>query len=82
MEAAVAGGIAEILGDCGGNLSCCTCHCYVDADWAGRLEAPAAAELAMLDGVLEPREHSRLACQIRVAPELDGIELHLPASQF
>jgi 2Fe-2S ferredoxin len=82
MEVATGAGVDAILGDCGGNLSCCTCHCYVSDDWAGRVPAPDAGELAMLDGVLERQPNSRLSCQIRVTEEIDGIELHLPERQF
>jgi 2Fe-2S ferredoxin len=35
----------------------------------------------MLEGVPEPRANSRLCCQIRVTPEIDGIVVHLPAEQ-
>jgi len=35
----------------------------------------------MLDNVREPRPTSRLACQIAVIAEMDGIEVGLPASQ-
>ena len=82
MEAATEAGVDAILGDCGGNLSCCTCHCYVADEWAARIPPPDAGELAMLDGVLERQPNSRLSCQIRVTRELDGIELRLPERQF
>jgi ferredoxin, 2Fe-2S len=35
----------------------------------------------MLEGVPEPRETSRLCCQLRMSPALDGIVVHLPAEQ-
>jgi 2Fe-2S ferredoxin len=82
MEAATGAGIDAILGDCGGNLSCCTCHCQVADAWAARVPPPDAGELAMLDGVLERQPNSRLSCQIRITPELDGLELRLPSRQF
>jgi ferredoxin len=36
----------------------------------------------MLGFVLEPRETSRLACQIRLTAALDGLLVELPARQF
>src|SRR4051812_567029 len=33
MEAAVANNVPNVIGECGGCLSCATCHVYVDADW-------------------------------------------------
>ena len=61
MEAAVNASITEILGDCGGSLSCGTCHAYVDPDWYDRLPAPSQDEKDMLECTLAPRGNSRLA---------------------
>ncbi len=37
----------------------------------------------MLDMTAAPREpHSRLSCQIVLAPELDGLVARLPATQY
>jgi 2Fe-2S ferredoxin len=82
MQAAVNQGIDGIIGDCGGACACATCHCYIDATWAGRLPAPQAGERAMLDCVIDPTEHSRLACQVKVTDELDGMVVRLPAAQY
>jgi 2Fe-2S ferredoxin len=35
----------------------------------------------MLEGVPEPRDNSRLCCQIRMTAELDGVVVHLPKDQ-
>lgn len=83
MRAAVDAGIEGIAADCGGMLSCATCHVYVASDWAGKLPAPAEDELAMLDFTAAPRrENSRLSCQIVVGPELDGLTVELPETQY
>lgn len=82
MEVAVSDGTTNIIGDCGGNLSCATCHCYVAEPWADRLPAPGDSENAMLDGVFDRQPNSRLSCQIHLDPALDGIELRLPERQF
>jgi len=83
MQAAISAGLDGIAADCGGLLTCATCHVYVAPDWADRLPAPEADELGMLDFAAAPRrEHSRLSCQIVIGPELDGLTLELPERQY
>lgn len=67
-----------ILGECNGSLACATCHVIVDAEWAARLPPPSDDEEAMLDTVFDLRPTSRLSCQIRICPALDGIRMTLP----
>ena len=66
---------------CGLRPSCATCHGYVDARWAAELPPKSETEVFMLEGVPELRENSRLCCQIRMKPELDGIVVVLPDEQ-
>jgi 2Fe-2S ferredoxin len=66
-----------VRADCGGLLACGTCHVYIDAAWAGRLPPPGEDELAMLEMALDPEEHSRLSCQIRLDGGLDGLGVRL-----
>ena len=83
MHVALAHGVEAIAADCGGCLQCATCHVIVDADWLARLPSPAEDELAMLEmtaAALEPG--SRLACQIVLAPALDGLRARRPATQY
>ena len=83
MQAAVAAGIGAVAADCGGMLTCGTCHVYVDPAWAERLPPPVDDEVAMLDFTASPRRpHSRLSCQIVVQPEHDGLTLELPERQY
>lgn len=62
----------ELLGEymegtCGGQMSCCTCHVYLDPDTFASLAPPEQAELDMLDLAHEPRSRkSRLGCQVRL----------------
>ena len=81
MEAAVANNIPNVVGECGGNLSCATCHVYVSDDWSGRAGPAGDFEDPMLD-VAEAgrRPTSRLSCQLRMSPALDGIVLIVPQS--
>ncbi|MBL8707584.1 MAG: 2Fe-2S iron-sulfur cluster binding domain-containing protein [Rhodospirillaceae bacterium] len=79
MEAAVANNVPEVIGECGGCLSCATCHVYVDAEWADRAGPPGDMENDMLEvTAAERRGTSRLSCQIVSSDALDGIVLHVP----
>lgn len=77
MQVARAAGL-PVTGDCNGSLACATCHVIVDHEWAGRLPPPTEDEEAMLDTVFDVRPTSRLSCQIRLDPALDGIAVVLP----
>lgn len=81
MEGAVKAGIDGIDADCGGQLSCATCHVYVANDWAKRIPQMTSDEEALLEFAAERRETSRLSCQIVVRPEMDGLEIHIPVCQ-
>lgn len=84
MHGAVYNGVEGIVGECGGGLACATCHCYVDAAWAGRTGGPSSQdETDMLESTAaEIRPESRLSCQIVMTAELDGLVVHLPAKQY
>jgi 2Fe-2S ferredoxin len=83
MRAAQAADVDGIAADCGGCLTCATCHVIVDDAWLLRLPPPQADELAMLEMTAAPREPgSRLSCQIVLAPKLDGLRARLPNTQY
>lgn len=82
MEAAKQADIAGIEAECGGSCACATCHVYVDAAWRDKVGKPANMEEDMLDFAFDVREESRLACQIRITAELDGLIVRVPAKQF
>ena len=65
-------------GTCGGQMACATCHVLIDPAFLGRLAAPSAEEEDMLDLVPDATRSSRLACQIALTPELDGLVARLP----
>jgi 2Fe-2S ferredoxin len=82
MLAATKHGLDGIVAECGGNAMCATCHVYVDDQWIARLAAVSDEEDALLDGTASERQpHSRLSCQIKITPELDGLVLRLPERQ-
>lgn len=79
MEAAVAANVPNVIGECGGTLSCATCHVYVDPAWTGKAGGPSDFEDAMLDATeAERQDASRLSCQIEMSADLDGIVLLVP----
>jgi 2Fe-2S ferredoxin len=83
MQFAVRHGIDEIVAECCGNAMCATCHVYVDDRWIDRLPAMTDEEDALLDGTASDRlRASRLSCQIKIEPELDGLQLRLPERQI
>jgi len=81
MEAAVKNMIPGIDADCGGACACATCHVYVDAAWLEKVGKPEAMEESMLDFAHEPKENSRLSCQITISDALDGLVVRLPEFQ-
>lgn len=83
MAAAVAAGVSGIAADCGGMLTCATCHVMVEEPFATLLPPADGEERAMLAFTAMPATSaSRLSCQIILKPELDGLTVELPASQY
>jgi 2Fe-2S ferredoxin len=78
MQLALTHGVPGIVGECGGVMSCATCHVYVDEAWYGRLPAPLQPELDMLEFADDPTAFSRLGCQIKVRDALDGLIVRVP----
>ncbi|SEH58103.1 ferredoxin, 2Fe-2S [Mycolicibacterium rutilum] len=80
MAAAVRNGVPGIVGECGGNCSCATCHVYVDGEFAAEVGGPEEMEdeLLELGAAAERRETSRLSCQITMIESLDGLIVHIP----
>lgn len=81
-QAALDNAVPGILGDCGGNVTCGTCHGYVAPEYLDRLEPKSEDETLILEGVPAPlEENSRLTCQLVMTGELDGISVRLPETQ-
>ena len=82
MEAAIKNNVPGIDAECGGCLSCATCHVYVDETWAAQLPAPETDELEMLEYVAaERRPNSRLSCQLKIGDALNGLSVRIPTTQ-
>ncbi len=81
MEAAIRNAIPGIEAECGGACACATCHVYIDDSWTAIVGKPSQMEEDMLDFAFEVRPTSRLSCQIKVAPALDGLVVTTPAKQ-
>ncbi|WP_322866248.1 2Fe-2S iron-sulfur cluster-binding protein [Aquicoccus sp. G2-2] len=79
MQAALAHNVPGIIGECGGTLSCATCHVYVADAWTEKTGGTDDFEDAMLDvAEAERRDTSRLSCQIEASDALDGLVLIVP----
>ena len=82
MQTAIRNGLPGIVGECGGNLSCATCHVFVDDADLGRLEPPSDIEDEMLEATaVERRPESRLSCQITLTEELGDLRVTTPEAQ-
>ena len=67
----------SIKAECGGACACATCHVYVDQEWIPRLAPPNDEEIDQLDSAFFVEPNSRLACQLLVSPELNGLRVTL-----
>lgn len=81
MEAALKGGVSGIVGECGGACTCATCLVHVDPAWTGKTGSRNEEEEAQLDFAFDVQENSRLACQIKVTDDLEGLVVRTPVYQ-
>jgi ferredoxin len=65
-------------GTCEGQMACSTCHVIVSPDWFDRLEPASMDEEDMLDLAAGATRTSRLACQIVLTRDLDGLTVRMP----
>ena len=63
------------IGVCGGMVMCASCQCYVLSD--SELPEMQDDEQAMLSEAFYVKDNSRLGCQIRMTPEMEGLEVEL-----
>ena len=82
MQAALNNRVEGILGECGGNSMCATCHVYVDPRFLDRIPTAKENEKFMLSIAAEgPETNSRLSCQIKMTEDLNAIVVRLPRRQ-
>ncbi len=82
MEGAYKNGITGIEAECGGACACATCHCYVDDAWVASFPPRKDEEVEMLEfAKSEFRDNSRLACQLNITEDHDGLIVRLPELQ-
>lgn len=77
MQVAVRSNVPRVIGECGGEMSCATCHVYA-ADLPSTLPPPSADELDMLEMSDDREDTSRLGCQIRLDASCDGLQVVVP----
>lgn len=81
MQTAVDHLVPGIDGDCGGQCACATCHCYIEGLLADKLPEIGDTERAMLEVAEGVAASSRLACQITVSDDLEGLVVRTPVAQ-
>lgn len=78
MRAAVNADIPGVVAECGGMLTCATCHVHVVGDWFAKFPPPTFDESDMLEVVDDLRPNSRLSCQLIVDETTDGVAIAVP----
>lgn len=83
MRTVLDAGVEGIAADCGGCLTCATCHVFVDPAWLDRLPPRSDDETYMLEMTATPAQpNSRLSCQIALDESLAGLVVQLPETQY
>jgi 2Fe-2S ferredoxin len=82
MQTAVRNGVSGIVAECGGVLSCATCHVFLALEDVDAFPPVSEEEEAMLEGTAVDREeNSRLSCQLVLTEEMGDIHVTLPEYQ-
>jgi len=79
MQSAMDNLVPGIIADCGGELTCATCHVYVDDQ--APFKPPTADEVDMLECAVDPEQESRLSCQLILQGDVSTV-IRVPASQL
>lgn len=70
---------APILSVCGGKASCGACRVSIQAPWREHLAPAGRTERRLLAHLDDAGPHDRLACQVQLTDEADGLAIRLPA---
>ena len=82
MRAAVTNGVQGIVGECGGQAMCGTCHVYVREQYLEAVPPVGEDEDEMLDCTTAGRlDGSRLGCQLVAGSGWETLEVDVPGSQ-
>lgn len=76
MKVATDNNLPGIYGECGGELSCATCHIYLMDPSAFR--PMREDEDALLDALDDREANSRLSCQLIVRDDTPDVEVTIP----
>lgn len=84
MRAAVQHSVSGIVGECGGQAMCATCHVLVREKYLGQLPPISEDEEEMLECTAAPRDprRSRLGCQLVMGSELQEVAVDVPDTQL
>ncbi|KAF7336681.1 Ferredoxin [Mycena venus] len=70
----------DLEGACEGSVACSTCHVILPPEYYDLLPEPDDDENDMLDMAFGLTDTSRLGCQVKLTPELDGMTATLPSA--
>ncbi|CAE6388085.1 unnamed protein product [Rhizoctonia solani] len=70
----------DLEGACEGSVACSTCHVILSPEHYDLLPEPDDEENDMLDMAFGLTDTSRLGCQVKLTPELDGLTATLPSA--
>ena len=76
MLVAVRNGVEGIIGECGGEMSCATCHVKVRD--RGLFLSPTQDELDLLELAEDQGEDSRLGCQLKITASTPDFTVTIP----
>ena len=82
MEAAVSNNVPGIDAACGGSCACATCHIFVNPEWISKVGERREMENSMLEFSDDQKANSRLACQIQISEEHEGLTVEIPEAQY
>lgn len=84
MRAALSNDVPGIVGECGGQAMCATCHVYVDESQLDVLPGMSEDEEEMLEVTAAERDEdtSRLSCQLPVGGRLEQLTVTVPDTQI
>ncbi|WP_227468141.1 2Fe-2S iron-sulfur cluster-binding protein [Microbacterium sp. YJN-G] len=80
MEVAVRAGVEGIIAECGGSMSCGTCHVYAAPEESALFEEKDSSEDEMLAEIENCAANSRLSCQMILVQAEGTANVRVPAA--